>query len=118
MASNIDGNNVQSVERAIKILEILGNKDGGVNLKNLSDEVALHKSTVHRLISTMMKFGFVQQDDVTGYYSLGLSFINLSSKVLDSMDVRKIANPFLKELHMTTKEVVHLVILNNYDVVY
>ncbi|HZK61046.1 MAG TPA: IclR family transcriptional regulator, partial [Anaerovoracaceae bacterium] len=34
------------------------------------------------------------------------------------MDVRKIANPFLKELHMTTKEVVHLVILNNYDVVY
>lgn len=118
MGSSNKNYTVQSVERAIKILESLNEKDDGISLTNLSEEIGLHKSTVHRLITTLSNHGYVEQDSITGHYKLGLKFLTLSNNVLNKIDIRRIGSPFLKELNATTNEVVHLVILNSFEAVY
>lgn len=118
IASQNDQYSVQSVERALRILDKLVEKKGGVALTTFSQEIGLHKSTVHRLITTLMNHGYVEQDTVTGYYKLGLKLVGLSNAVLDTIDVRRTAKPFLTELNDLTNEVVHLVVLNSCDVVY
>jgi DNA-binding IclR family transcriptional regulator len=91
---------------------------GGVALTTLSQEIGLHKSTVHRLITTLMNYGYVEQDPTMGHYKLGIKLIGLSNAVLETIDVRRTSKPFIKELNALTNEVVHLVVLNSGDVVY
>ncbi|AEG60659.1 IclR family transcriptional regulator [Desulforamulus ruminis] len=112
------GQTVQSLERALKILEVLGNYQKGLGVTELAHEVDLHKSTVHRLLGTLAQRGFVEQDSETERYKLGLKIIELSNKMLTNMEVRQEARPFLEELMQFANEVVHLCVLRQGEIVY
>lgn len=112
------GQTVQSLERALKILEVLGNHQKGLGVTELAHEVDLHKSTVHRLLGTLAQRGFVEQDSETERYKLGLKIIELSNKMLTNMEVRQEARPYLEELMQFANEVVHLCVLRQGEIVY
>jgi hypothetical protein len=61
---------IQSVVRAIAVLEALGRKSDGVGLVDLSRTVGLHKATVFRLLRTMMVLGYVVQTGDRKLYSI------------------------------------------------
>ena len=107
---------VQSVERAISILEALSH--GEIGLVELSKKVDLNKSTVHRLLNTLMYKGYVSQNMDNSRYKLTLKVAELSTKVLGTFDIVAIAKPYLKELVNKTNEVVHLVHIEKDDIVY
>lgn len=109
---------VQSLDRALKILEVLGNHPKGLGVTNLASEVDLHKSTVHRLLVTLAQRGFVEQDRDTEKYKLGLKILELSNKILTHMELRQEARPFLEELMEYANEVVHLCVMHEGEVVY
>ncbi|WP_027363970.1 IclR family transcriptional regulator [Desulfotruncus alcoholivorax] len=109
---------VQSVERALKILEALGDSGGSMSINEISEQVGLHKSTVHRLLGTLGSKGFVQQEALTMRYKLGVKVLELSNKMLSSLDVWKEALPYMQRLANTTGEAIHLAIINDYEVVY
>ncbi|GAB6180025.1 IclR family transcriptional regulator [Desulfotomaculum defluvii] len=113
-----NGQTVQSLERALKILEVLGSYQKGLGVTELAHEVDLHKSTVHRLLATLAQRGFVEQDSDTERYKLGLKIIELSNKMLTNMEVRQEARPFLEELMQFANEVVHLCVLRQGEIVY
>lgn len=108
---------VQSLERALDLLETLGKAEGALPLGELARRVNLHKSTVYRLLQTLGKRGYVTQD-ADGRYRLGLRIVGLSSALLDSLDLREEARPYLQQLLAQTNEVVHLVVMEQGEMVY
>ncbi|MDI3298563.1 MAG: IclR family transcriptional regulator [Bacillota bacterium] len=108
---------VQAVERALDLLERLGRHPQGAALGTLAAEVGLHKSTVHRLLHTLAGRGYVLQTE-QGAYRLGLRLVQLASALLEGLDLRAEARPFLQELLDRTNEVVHLVVMEQGEIVY
>lgn len=112
------GRMIQSVARAVSILEHLAAHRSGDGLTSISRGVQLSKSTTHSLISTMEQLGYVQQDQTTGRYSLGLKLFELGQAMHASMDLRTIAMPYLHALAKKYEETVHLAVLSKGEVVY
>lgn len=111
-------NSVQSVERALSILEYLAEEKRACGITEIGNAVSLHKSTVHRLIKTLVNKGYIEQEIDSDKYSLGNRVLFLAGSVLDRMDVRNIARPYIVKLSERVNEVVHLSILDGDEAVY
>lgn len=109
---------VQSVDRTIKIIEVLSEHRDGLGLTDLGNIVGMHKSTVHRLLQTLIYNGYVKQNPQNQHYHLTIKMFELGSRVIDGMDLHKIARPYLESLRDLTNEVVHLVIPDGTDIIY
>ncbi|MCM3121759.1 IclR family transcriptional regulator [Mesobacillus sp. AQ2] len=111
-------NVVKSVSRALDIIQLVSLKKGGLGVTEISKQIDINKSSVYRILSTLAQYGYIEQDESTGRYKLGYKFLEISSKLLDSIDLRAEARPFLQELENETNEVIHLVVYDQGEVVY
>ncbi len=109
---------IQSVFRALKIMECVAENHNLISLTEISHKMGLSKSTVHGLIATMEKYGYLHQDTVTGKYSLGLKTFELGQAYASSLDLREIALPDLRKLSALYQETAHLALLSGDEVVY
>jgi DNA-binding IclR family transcriptional regulator len=107
---------VPAVEEASRILITLArNKAGKMTLTQIRREVGIHNSKAFSILNTLQQFGFVQKDPVTKAYSLGMGLIYLSQKVLETLDLREAASPFLSRLSSGTNSTAFLgLITGNY----
>ena len=108
---------VQSVDRALSILETLAASPKGLGIAEISEKTELHKSTVHRLLATLVSRGYAKQD---GYsrYKLTLKLFELGGRSIENLDMLEIARPYLEQIRDQTDEVVHLVMLEEPEIVY
>ncbi len=118
MKSDKKGQRVQSVERALYLLEILSEVGRPMTLSDISEKAGLNISTVHRLLHTLISHQFVQQDLNSGKYRLGLKVFEIGSKALYSLDIRQVARPDLQDLVDRCNETVNMAILEQGEVVY
>ena len=118
MTGNKKGHRVQSVERALLLLEILSEVGEPVSLSELTEKASLNISTVHRLLHTLMSSHFVEQDLNSGKYRLGLRMFEIGSKALYNLDIRQVAKPDLQEMVDKCNETANLAILEQGEVVY
>lgn len=107
---------VQSVDRAVTVLEILG-RDGSVGVSELARRMDIHKSTVSRLLATLERRGIVEQQADGVQYGLGVGLVRLARSVADDMDVVALARPVAEELSRATGETVNLSLLEGGEVV-
>lgn len=113
-----EAQSIRAVERAIALLRAFSPAAPALGVTDLARKLNLHKSTVHRLLATLGREGFVLQDAVTGRYRLGLPLLELGSLVITNMELRQMARPFIEEAHRACGETVHLAILDEGEVVY
>ncbi|NLK63528.1 MAG: IclR family transcriptional regulator [Tissierellia bacterium] len=109
---------VQSVDRTLTILEVLSDYSDGLGITEISDLVSLHKSTVHRLLSTLIYKGYVVREEETSKYKITFKLFELGSKKVHKLDLLKISRPYTKMLMESVNEVVHLIIREDTDIVY
>jgi DNA-binding IclR family transcriptional regulator len=109
---------VQSVERTLDIIETLSEYRVGVGVTTLSNELKLHKSTVHRLLTTLMMRKYVEQDPETSKYKLGMKLFELGNAVLSKLDIRQQAMPYLRQLWKLTGETIQLAVVDQTKVLY
>lgn len=81
-------------------------------MMEMARKLKMNRSTLYRIISALTETGFVKKDPDTQKYSLGLKIIELAGNILGKMEVREVARPILQKLVQTTKETVHLGVLN------
>ncbi len=110
--------NVQSLERALNILNKLSEYPDGISIAQLSKQVGLTKSTTHRLLATLLNMNYVTKDKVTDKYKLGLQVLFLSRNLLNNSDIVTTAKPYLEKLSREVNETVHLCIEDNGEVIY
>lgn len=109
---------IQSLARAIQIIEFIANNHNSASLTQISQNLGLSKSTTHGLIATLEDYNYVYQDQSTGLYQLGLKIFELGQVVYSSLDLRSVAYPILVELSQKYEETVHLALLSGGEVVY
>lgn len=109
---------VQSVSRALEILELLKKKPRGLGVTEIAHQLEVAKSTAHRLLMSLEEFGYVQKSIKDSIYCLGLKFIEMNGIVVENLNVVNIARPLLEQLGKDTGEIVHLVMLDGNEIVY
>lgn len=110
--------NVQSLERALNILNKLSEYPDGISIAQLSKQVGLTKSTTHRLLATLLNMNYVTKDRETDKYKLGLQILFLSRNLLNNSDIVTTAKPYLEKLSREVNETVHLCVEDRGEVTY
>jgi DNA-binding IclR family transcriptional regulator len=101
---------IHAARRALDVLCAFTPDRPEWGVTELSQLLAVHKSTMSRLLSTMEATGFVRRMPARGQYTLGPRLLELSSLVLARLDVRAVARPRLEELNRASQETVNLAI--------
>jgi DNA-binding IclR family transcriptional regulator len=109
---------IQSVERALKILDLFDERERELTITEISKRMNLHKSTVHSLLKTLQEQRYIAQNEENGKYSLGLKLFERGNMVVSNLDLRKAARKHLEWLSTTTNLTIHLVVLDGQDGVY
>lgn len=109
---------IQSVERALMILELFDEQQSELRITEISAKLNLHKSTVHSLLKTLQLYGYIDQDEETGKYRLGFRLLERGQLILQQLDLRSVAARYLQQLSAETGQTVHLVILDGKEGLY
>ena len=88
-----------------------------VSVTELSKELRINKTTIYRILQTFVKTGYVEQDRKTERYHPTMKILTLGNKVLNRLEIRSLANRFLKELAIEVKESVHLALMDGHETV-
>lgn len=104
---------IQSIKRAIQILNSFTPQEKELSITELSKKLNLHKSTAHRILVTLEDESLVVKNQITQKYRLGIKLFELGHIVQDQMEIRAYALPIMKELAQKTEESVDLNILSD-----
>ena len=101
-----------TVERVLKIVEVLAHEPGGIALAALADEVALPKSACHRMLADLARIGYVRQVRDQGEYVLTTKLPALGLSFLGGAGIVDIAQPIIDRLAEVTGELVRLALVD------
>ena len=110
-------NPIQVSERIFHTIECLA-RTGPIGLLELSKELNLNKSTVHRILNSLICMEYAKQDAETLKYSLTFKFCGIANQILAQNNIIDLIRPYIKELAEQTNETVHLVQLDGLNAVY
>lgn len=110
-------NPIQVADKLFLVLETLA-KTGPIGLTELCREINLNKTTVHRILNSLLYMGYVRQDTVTARYGLTFKIWDIASQLLSKIDIVEEARPHLKKLAAITGETVHLVQIEDLHATY
>jgi IclR family transcriptional regulator, KDG regulon repressor len=109
---------LSSVATAMRVLQVFSEDTVDIGISALAKRLGIAKSTAHRLASTLVAEGMLEQDRESGKYRLGLALFRLGALVRRRMEVSNEARPYLYSLRETINESVHLAILDGADIMY
>jgi IclR family transcriptional regulator, KDG regulon repressor len=109
---------LSSVAAAMALLKAFSEDEIDIGVSTLAKRLGMAKSTVHRLATTLVSEGMLEQNPENGKYRLGIALFGLGALVRRRMDVSTEAKPYLFDLRETTGETVHLAILDRADIMY
>ena len=115
--ANPKGVIIQSVARALDILEYFSNRRE-MGISEISECMNLSKSTVYGLVNTLVSYGYLEQDGSTKKYKLGMKLCEMGRTVESRMDLRSEARPFCEMLSQKYGQTVHLATHCEGEVVY
>ena len=111
------GDVVQSVDRAMALLDALGEDEEGYRLRDLSVRAGLSPSTVHRLLTTLERRRFVEFDQTDGAWHVGRQAFAIGSAFVRRRNFVAPALPFLRRLRDLTHETANLGVADDGEVV-
>ena len=103
---------MKTVEKALKILEVFLEKGGEIGISELVNITGQNISTVHAILTDLVRGGYIQQNHKRGKYSLGLKFISFSDTINKITTLKDLVYPFMVELNRQTNETINTLILN------
>jgi IclR family acetate operon transcriptional repressor len=107
---------VQSVERALELLDALADPGEAKGVSELGRVTGLPVATIHRLLATMAARGYVRQDAASHKYTLGSHLIKLGDAAMRHFG--SFARPYLAELMEASGETANLAVLEDDHVAY
>jgi len=110
--------NVRAVERALQILNCFSDQYPERGISEISQAVDLHKSTTHRIVTTLLNYGFLDRTEDEQRYRLGLQLASLGANVIRRVDARREALPYMTALVKEWDESCDLSIYDQNQVFY
>jgi IclR family KDG regulon transcriptional repressor len=109
---------INSILRASNILKCFSGDKTHFKITELARHLGLDRSTTYRILLSLEKAGFVQKDEESGTYSLGLAAFEIGSAYLMQTDLIQASKPIMADLASKVQETVHLAVLSDIEIVY
>ncbi len=109
---------LESADRVLRVLESFTHRDDSLTLTDLSERLRLPKSSVHRLLATLVEHHLVERNPGTRKYRLGLRLFEIGSMALNGRGLQEAAPDVLHDLATETGETCHLGVLSGSEAVY
>ncbi len=109
---------LKTIDRALSVLEEIGNAPDGLTLTEISLKVGLSKATASRLVTSLANRGYVRRDQSNLRYRLGAKILSLTGEFLQSIEFREVAVPHLREIQRISGETANLAVMDGNEVVY
>ena len=106
-----------AVHRALGMLEAIAKSAAGLSNSELSRKLKVPKSSTSYILRALEAGGYVRRE-ADGKYRLGLALLSLSSRAMESLDVRQVALPILRHLVDRSGLTAHLAVLDHGQAVY
>ncbi|MGH9158936.1 MAG: IclR family transcriptional regulator, partial [Vicinamibacteraceae bacterium] len=100
------------MSRGLQILDLLAESNGEIGPATLAARLALHRSTVHRILMVLERHGLVRRSPTHGKYCLGMKLFTLGNQAIAQLELRDRAKPFLHRLVEETGEDAHICVLD------
>lgn len=110
--------NVRAVERALQIMDCFSNEHPERGVSEISQFVGLHKATTHRIVTTLVNYGYLERSSDGQKYKLGMRLANLGNKVIKHIELRNEALPIMNSLVIKLEEACDLSIFDRGEVFY
>jgi len=108
--------NVRAVERALQILSAFDDEHPERGVSDIAELMGLHKATVHRIITTLLNWGYLERTTDGEKYRLGLKLAATGLLVVQRLDFRREALPYMRQLTDKFKENCDLGVLDQGEV--
>jgi IclR family acetate operon transcriptional repressor len=109
---------VQSLSRALRLLNVLAAQEGGLSLSELAKAAGLAVSTTHRLLTTLQQDHFVRFEAERGVWTVGVQAFVVGSAFLRSRELTVLARPAMRHLMERSGETVNLAVEDRGEAVY
>ncbi len=118
MGNNNESYNIKGVERAFQILDLACEKGSPISISEVCDALGCNSNMAFRLLSSIQNSGYLDKDPYTGLYFISIKSLRLSTNVLQSMELRKMAMPYLELLWTQyPKANVNLAVIRQQDII-
>ena len=109
---------LSTIGKTISIFETIINENRALSVKELSDILKLNKSSLHHHIKTLTEHRFLQRNEETKKYDIGLNLVRIGQSYLQRIDVRERGHYYLEQLSLDLNKTVHTLVLEGSEVVY
>jgi DNA-binding IclR family transcriptional regulator len=103
---------VPAVDRAARILLMLGTRTREMTLAEIATATGYHKSSVHKILATLNHHGFLSRDETTKRYSLGIALVRCGQAALNNLQISHSVKSCLKELADCSGETANMAVLS------
>jgi len=107
---------VGSLSKAFRLLTAFSAERPELGATELATATGLDRTTIHRFLTTLAQIGALTQNPATRKYRLGLHLLDFAYALLDSLEIRRIAVPYLLSLQLETRKAVTLGVPDATDV--
>jgi DNA-binding IclR family transcriptional regulator len=107
-----------AISRLFQVIEFLAYSDDWVSLRTMARELHINTASVFRILDALKELGYVRQHPQDSKYQLTLKIAGISAQVLEKVQLRQIAHPFLQHLTSVTNETTHLAVVDGNEFVY
>jgi DNA-binding IclR family transcriptional regulator len=109
---------IQTVNKALELLEALSDNSIGLTLSQLAERVGLNRNKTFRLLATLCEKGLVERDPSNSTYRLGVYSMALAQKFLRNASVVTYAHPIMEELARKHHEAVYMTVIRDDEVLF
>lgn len=115
--SKLDSKIIHSLDKGLEVLELVAANREEVGLSELAETLKWDKSTVFRVLTTLIRRGYIDQDADTERYRLGFRILHLERQLFQSLDLPRMSRDVLTRLASATGEAAHLATLHRNQVI-
>jgi len=109
---------INSLAKGLKVLSIFTEKEKELSLTEISQRLNMSKGSIQRVTYTLTSLGYLEKNEETKKYQLGLKVLTLGFTLLNSIELRQLAYPYMKALSDELNITVNLATLDKTEIVY
>ena len=106
-----DNHHIELISKTVAVVEALRDRPEGLSLHEVSLQTGLVKSSVHRILRSLARHGYIEQSVRGGLYRLGIQFLSLANSVRIGSNLVEIARPHSRKLRDQFDESTYIAVL-------
>jgi DNA-binding IclR family transcriptional regulator len=107
---------VPALDRGLTVLELIAKSKSGLTFSQLARSLDFPASSIHCLLLTFERRGYLYRSEATGRYMCGMKLVRIANTAMEGITLRETASPLLRDLCMRTGLTVHMAIRERNDV--